>query len=415
MALIVVVGFGGGAVGAAYLYVLELLSERVGPEQWNGGGQIAVLVVTGVAVSLLVRLLGRTADVELLVGNIHVPGTTDPGANPSGRDSAGRLRALIPVSLLCIGAGGTLGPEAPLVTMTGTLASRVAHRSGLNTSDRRVLAITGMAAGFTVLFGAPLGAAVFALEIPHRRGLEYYEAIVPAVIGALCGFAVSTTFGGFGLEPLWNLPSTNMVDGVDLAWAVVAGVLGAAIGLSFTALVELLRRVTMRMPPSARPAVGGLAIGALALVSPYALTNGELQIISLGATDPLATTLLVAGVAKLVAAAVALVTGWRGGFIIPLFFTGYTLGWVVADWLAIDHTWMFVAATMVAANVAVTKTPIGSTLVVTEMSGLTLGPVTIIGALTSLVLTSPIGLIENQRRRFDVHEPMDTDTESRTP
>ena len=44
----------------------------------------------------------------------------------------------------------------------------------------RILTITGMAAGFTVLFGAPLGSAVFALEILHRRGLEYYEALMPA-------------------------------------------------------------------------------------------------------------------------------------------------------------------------------------------------------------------------------------------
>ncbi len=407
-----VIGFGGGALGAAYLFVLDVLTEHIGPEQWNSGGQIAVLVVTGLVVSLLVKLLGRTADVELLVGNIHVPGTTDRGTNPTGPDSGGRLRALIPVSLLCIGAGGTLGPEAPLVTMTGTLASRVALRAGLNTSDRRVLAITGMAAGFTVLFGAPLGAAVFALEIPHRRGLEYYEAIVPAVIGSLCGFAVSTTLGGFGLEPIWNFPHSNVIDGIDLAWAVLAGVLGAAIGLAFTGLVDVLHRVTMRIPASSRPAVGGLVLGVLTLVSPYALTNGEVQINTLGSTAPIAATLLVAGAMKLVAAAVALVTGWRGGFIIPLFFTGFTLGWVVADWLSVDHTWMFVAATMVAANVAVTKTPIGSTLVVTEMSGLTLGPVTIIGALTSLVLTSPIGLIENQRRRFDAYEPMGIEAES---
>lgn len=417
MALIVAIGFGGGAAGAAYLAVLDVLSELIGPEQWNGGGQIAVLVATGVVVSVLIARLGRTADVELLVGNIHVSGMTDHDAGPAGgspRNSDGRLRSLIPVSLLCIGAGGTLGAEAPLVTMTGTLATRIARRAGLNTSDRRVLAITGMAAGFTVLFGAPLGAAVFALEIPHRRGLEYYEAIVPAVIGALCGFAVSTTFGGFGLEPIWNLPSSDLIDGVDLAWAVVAGVLGAAIGLVFTVLVDLLHRVTMRVPPSVRPALGGLILGTLALVSPYALTNGEVQVITLGSTAPLAATLLVAGVVKLVAAAVALVTGWRGGFIIPLFFTGYTLGWVVADWLSIDHKWMFVAATMVAANVAVTKTPIGSTLVVTEMSGLTLGPVTIIGALTSLMLTSPIGLIENQRRRFDAYEPVDHESHSST-
>lgn len=413
VALIVGVGFGGGAAGAAYLWVLDIVSEHIGPGRWTGGGQIVALAVTGLAVSLLVKVLGRTADVELLVGNIHVSGTTDHDDRGDRPDADGRLRSLIPVSLLCISAGGTLGPEAPIVTMTGTLATRCARRAGVAAPDRRILAITGMAAGFSVLFGAPLGAAVFALEIPHRRGLEYYEALVPAAIGAACGFVVSTTFGGLGLEPIWNLPGSDLVSGVDLAWAVGAGVLGSLIGIVFTVMVDLLHRATAVIPASTRPVVGGVTLGLLALVSPYALTNGEFQIEALGGTAPIATTLLLAGASKLVAAAVALVTGWRGGFIIPLFFTGYTIGWVVADWLAIDHPWMFVAATMVAANVAVTKTPIGSTLVVTEMSGLALGPATIIAALTSLVLTSPIGLIENQRRRFDAYEHVDSDVEAR--
>ena len=418
VALIVAIGFGGGAAGAAYLWVLDVVSEHLGPHRWGSGSQIAVLALSGVVVSVLIKLLGRTADVELLVGNIHVSGMTDDELDPTGTnndDSDGRLRSLIPVSLLCIGAGGTLGPEAPLVTMTGTLATRAARRAGVDAPDRRVLAITGMAAGFSVLFGAPLGAAVFALEIPHRRGLEYYEALVPAVIGSVCGFAVSTALGGLGLEPIWNLPASDLVSGVDLLWAVGAGVLGAAIGVVFTVLVDLLHRIMTLIPASGRPVVGGVVLGALALLTPYALTNGELQILTLGTTAPVITTLLLAGAVKLAAAAVSLVTGWRGGFIIPLFFTGYTMGWVVADWLSIDHTWMFVAATMVAANVAVTKTPLGSTLVVTEMSGLTLGPATIIGALTSLVLTSPIGLIDNQRRRFDAYEPNRHDIDSNSP
>lgn len=418
--MIVAVGFGGGASGAAYLWVLQVLTDGIGPARWNAAGQIAVLAVTGVLVSLLVKVLGKTADVELLVGNIHVSGTTDNGnadepeavsdgaaGGADRHDSDGRLRSLIPVSLLCIGAGGTLGPEAPLVTMTGTLATRAATRAEMSASDRRVLAITGMAAGFSVLFGAPLGAAVFALEIPHRRGLEYYEALVPAVIGAVCGFAVSTAFGGIGLEPVWALPGSDVLTSTDLFWAVGAGVLGALIGVVFTVLVDLLHRVVPKIQPSVRPVVGGVVLGGLALLSPYALTNGKIQIEDLGTVAPVAATLALAGAVKLVAAAVALVTGWRGGFIIPLFFSGYTLGWVVADWLSIDHPWMFVAATMVAANVAVTKTPLGSTLVITEMSGLALGPVTLIGALTSLVLTSPIGLIDNQRRRFDAYEPSD--------
>ncbi len=407
--LVAAVGLGGGAIGATYLRVLSVTTDALGPDRWSDTAHVVVLACVGLSITVLVRALGRPADVELLVGNIHVPGMTDDDPNEDGpggegeQEPHGRLRSLIPVSLLSVGAGGTLGPEAPLVTTTGTAATRLAHRFGVAPRDVRILAITGMAAAFSVLFGAPLGAAIFALEIPHRRGLEYYEALIPAMIGALCGYAISTAFGGHGLEPIWNLPIVDRLDGVDLAWAVVAGVLGAAIGVAFTLVVAGLRHLAAVVPGGARPVVGGVVLGLLGIVSPYALTNGEFQIEVLVESRPALALLVLAGVCKLAGAAVALVTGWRGGFIIPLFFSGFVLGWAVAQWLPIEHPWVFVAGTMVAANVGVTKTPIGSTLVVTEMAGFTVLPTTLISSLACLALTSPVGLLENQRQRFDAY------------
>jgi H+/Cl- antiporter ClcA len=262
VALIVAVGLSGGAIGAAYLRTLEFVTDVLGPWEWDDGVHVAVLAIVGVLITVLVRVLGRPADVELLVGNIHVQGMTDETGSNDGpphhtTGSDGRLRSLIPISLLSVGTGGTLGPEAPLVTTTGTLATRIAHRARLEPHDVRTLAITGMAAGFSVLFGAPLGAAIFALEIPHRRGLEYYEALVPAAIGALCGYAVSTAFGGLGLEPIWDLPVVDRIEGVDLAWAVLAGVLGAAIGVVFTLVVKVLHRLADLLPAAPRPMIGG--------------------------------------------------------------------------------------------------------------------------------------------------------------
>jgi H+/Cl- antiporter ClcA len=402
--LVALVGLGGGAIGAAYLRVLRSVTNVLGPDHWSAVAHIAVLAGIGASITLLVRALGRPADVELLVGNIHVPGMTD--GDGSGRPE-GRLRSLVPVSLLSVGAGGTLGPEAPLVTTTGTIATRLGHRCALAPRDVRILAITGMAAGFSVLFGAPLGAAIFALEIPHRRGLEYYEALIPAMIGALCGYAISTAVGGLGLEPIWILPLVERIDSVDLAWAVVAGVLGAAIGVAFTVVVDVLHRVTAIVPGVIRPVIGGVALGLLGLASPYALTNGEFQIETLVDARPAIGALVLGGVCKLAGAAVALVTGWRGGFIIPLFFCGFVFGWATTQWLPIEHPWVFIAGTMVAANVGVTKTPVGSTLVVTEMAGFTVLPTTLISSLTSLALTSPVGLLQNQRQRFDAYSGPD--------
>jgi H+/Cl- antiporter ClcA len=352
------------------------------------------LVVVGVCVTLLVAVLGRPADVELLVDNIHVPGGTSA--------SSARLRSLLPISLLCIGAGGTLGPEAPVVTTTGSVAHRLAQWAQLDHDDMRVVTMAGMAAGFAVLFGAPFGAALFALEIPHRRGLEYHEAVIPAAIGASIGFAISVMVGGHGLEPIWSLPSVTELALVDLGYGVVAGVVGATIAVVFTKLTRVLTFLVHYLGPAWRPATGGLLLGLLAIVTPYALTNGEWQVASLTGAVTVGA-LVIAAMGKLVGAAVAVACGWRGGFIIPLFFVGFCVGRAIADQLPGATEWAFVLSVMAAANVGVTKTPLGSTLVVTEMSGMTVLPATLLASLTALVLTSPLGVIGAQRRRVDAY------------
>ena len=391
---IVAAGAIGGAVGAAYLAALDATEHAIGPGVWPPMVRVFALGAIGVAVAMLVKLLGRPADVELLVDNIHVPnGLTG---------SSARLRSLLPISLLCIGGGGTLGPEAPLVTTTGTLAHRQATRLGLGLGDVRIVTITGMAAGFAVLFGAPLGGALFALEIPHRRGIGYAEAGIPACIGAVIGYASSTAAGRLGLAPIWELPMVDRIDWIDLPWSVVAGLLGAAIAVTFTLATKSLALLVDFVPPGLRPVFGGVALGVVALYSSYALTNGEFQI-DMIASVVTVSTLAIAAVAKLAGAAICVATGWRGGFIIPLFFIGFCVGRIVALHLPGASVWPFVLGVMIAANVGVTKTPLGSTVVITEMSGSALLPSALIAALVSLIVTSPVGLIETQRDHVNAY------------
>jgi H+/Cl- antiporter ClcA len=390
--LVFISGALGGAVGAAYLAVLTAVQRLLFPQHWSLGAHLVIMVVVGVLVALLVRVLGAPSDVELLVDNIHVAG---------GPDDIRSLRSLIPISLLCVGVGGPLGPEAPLVTTTGSLSSWLGLRAGFERDQLRILSITGMAAGFTVLFAAPLGSAVFALEILHRRGLEYYEALLPAAAGSLCGYAVLTMATGAGLAPIWHLPSPPRLEPADLGYAIVAGVMGTLIGLAFTYLTVALRWLARFTPAGGRPVIGAVVLSMLAFASPYALTNGELQIDHLTVTNVAVGTLLLGAAAKLIASAVAMATGWRGGFIIPLFFIGFSVGRATEGHLPGGNSWVFAAGLMVAANVAVTKTPIGSTLVVTEMAGMVLLPTALIASLVSLVLSSPIELIETQQQRFD--------------
>lgn len=393
LTMVVVTGLLGGVIGAAYLGLLKVVEHGLGPERWSLSAHLIVLAAVGVVVAALTHWLGNPAEVELLVDNIHVLG---------GAEEARSLRSLIPVSLLCIGAGGALGPEAPLVTTTGTVGSLVGSWAKLDRDDLRVVSIAGMAAGFTVLFGAPLGSAVFALEILHRRGLEYYEALLPAAIGALCGYAVYAGATGLGLEPVFQFPTTGPLQLADLGWGAAAGVAGAAVAYAFTYLCIGLRRVVDVVPPWSRPVLGGVLLGCFAFATPYALTNGEVQIEDLTTAKVAALTLLGAAAMKLVASAVTVVTGWKGGFIIPLFFIGFCLARAAAPYLPASDEWILAAALMTACNVGVTKTPIGSTLVVTEMAGMAVLPSTLLAAVVSLTLTSGVGLIDSQRQRFDV-------------
>ncbi|UDY37309.1 chloride channel protein [Dermatobacter hominis] len=387
---VIAVGVAGGLLGAAYVGALHLLQRVLGPEHHSGAVQLAILTAVGGAVALITHLGGETGNVELLVDNIHVLG---------GAEDVTALRSLIPASLLCVSAGAGMGPEAPLVQSTGTIGTVVGTGLGRTRADVRILTITGMAAGFTVLFGAPLGSAIFALEILHRRGLQYYEALLPAVVGSLCGYAVYLGLSGLGVEPVWRFPTVGTLHVGDLAVAVVIGALGAAGAALFAATTRALRWTVARVPVAGRYVLGGVVLGLLGWWSPYALTFGEGQLGELLDARLAGGALAVAVVAKLLGTTVTLAAGWKGGFIIPLFFMGAAAGQLAHQAVPAVNPSVLMACAMVALCVGVTKTPIGTTLVVTEMAGLPLLPVLLVAAVAAMLTSPGVTLIETQRER----------------
>jgi len=389
------VGGGGGLVGFTYLAALHGLEHVVGPSVGAPWRHLAVMVGVGTAVGLLARYLGSPGDIELLFDNVHLL--------ENGRAEVRQLRSLLPISLLCIASGGGAGPEAPLVQTTGTAAQWLAERLRVSGIDRRMLTIAGMAAAFTVLFGAPIGAALFALEILHRKGLQYHEALLPAVVASLIGYGVYVAASGLGLTPVWNLSLDAEPVPRDLLWALGAGIFGAGVSLAFTTSVELARRAIRPVPELCRPALGGLVLGSLALLSPYALTYGKYQINPLLSTAGApATFFALAALAKFAGTTATVASGWRGGFIIPLFFIGAALGHAAHALVPSVNEAVMACALMAAINTGVTKTPLGSTLVVSKMVGLALVPSTAVAAVVALLLTHRSGLLSSQRERIEL-------------
>lgn len=385
------VGLVGGAVGAAYVEVMRTLGNLLGPTHWARPAHLLLLGAVGAAIGLLTLVLGNPGDVELLVDNIHVQG---------GPRDLRQLPSLIPISLLGIAAGSAIGPEAPLTQTTGSLGSWIGRRARATVAESRALAITGMAAGFTVLFGAPLGSAIFALEILHRRGTQYYEALLPAAAGSCIGYAVYVVVTHLGLTPIWRFPVVPSLKPVDLAVGLLAGVAGAGVAFTFTSLTAGFRRVFGWLPVGLRPVAGGLFLGGLAWLSPYALTFGEGQIQTIADGRLLVSTLLVAALAKILASSSITSAGWRGGVIIPLFFIGAAVGAAGAPALHVAPA-IAILAMMVATNVGVTKTPFGSCLIVVEMAGTRMIPPVLVASLISLLLTSRL---PHARRPEDVRD-----------
>lgn len=393
--LVIAVGIASGLAGGAYVEALRGLTRLLGPQNWARGTHLVLFGAIGAAIGAMTLLIGNPGDVELLVDNIHIQG---------GAQDLRQLPSLIPISLLGIATGSAIGPEAPLVQTTGSLGSWIARLGKVSVVEARSLTITGMAAGFTVLFGTPLGSAIFALEILHRRGLQYYEALVPAALGSLSGYAVYVVTTHLGLTPIWHFANVGKLKASDLGIGALAGVGGAAIAYAFTYLTTWLRRGFRRLPVALRPVFGGLALGALAWMSPYALTFGEGQIQNLVTSKLLVSTLLVAGAAKLLGSSTIVSAGWRGGFIIPLFFMGAALGKAGAMVLHVDPT-VAMLSMMVAANVGVTKTPFGSALIVVEMAGVRMFPPVLAASLIAFFLTSHVSMIQTQRAREGAFAP----------
>ena len=401
------VGLVGGALAAAYYYVLQgalfvvwdVLAEAVG-RAW------VLTALGGVLVGLSLKLLGVPGEIAAVVDNIHMR---------RGRIDVRQTPSMIVASLLSISFGGSAGPEAPLVQIIGSLGSWLGDRLRLYGHLVRTLTFCGMAAALGAFFGAPLGGALFALEIPHRRGMEYYEALIPSLIAAFLSFGVFRLLvPSHGvLYPFGSVPEATL-------WTVflggALGVLGAGLGLGFIGVFRASGRLLHRFERHTvlLATAGGLALGLLASAFPRELPTtilfwGEFQtrdlLLGEGALverfgSAAVGLLLLLALGKAVAIALTLHTGFRGGFIFPLFFIGAAAGMALS--LASAGAVPLAVGTlclMAALNVAVTRTPISTTVILTTLSGTSMIPVIGAASLVSFLLTTPVPLIRTQRPR----------------
>lgn len=394
-------GLGVGALAMAFLLGLRAVTDALWPEESSYGSgffegewwMVAVLAVAGLVVGVSRRFLGTPMSVnmfaELEEGRVdyrHVPGVLVTGF----------------VSLV---SGASLGPEAPLATLGGGLGTLAAERSG---RDARVESFAGISAAFGGLLGLPLFGTLLALELEHPHRIDYYRLILPGLIASAVGTGVffaatdSSFLGLYDLGPVafrwWHI-----------AVAVPLGVLGAGLAVLCALMFAVLRRIVT--PLAGRtvllPVMGGAVMGLLAVAFPLTLFSGEHELeVALHEAEQLGGWLLLAiALAKLLAVATALSTGFVGGPIFPMLFAGGTMGLAVHAAFPAVPVAIAVSCVMAATPAAFANVPISMLVIVLVLVG---GGVVAVPAAVAVVvafsLTYGLGLFPPKpRARQEVH------------
>jgi chloride channel protein, CIC family len=226
------------------------------------------------------------------------------------------------------GFGASVGLEAAYTQMGSGLASWFGILFRLRRSDMRMLVACGSAGAISGAFGAPLTGAFYAFEL--ILGTYAPFGLAPVGAAAVSGILVAKAFGASG-SFMNQMAMTSALTRTDFALLLLLGVICALFG------VRIMRAVTevegfcarLPMPRALIPAIGGLIVGLLALITPHVLSSGhgalfELFDWPLAPSDVVLITLFL----KAAASVISLGTGFRGGLFFASLFLGGMLGQV---------------------------------------------------------------------------------------
>ena len=218
------------------------------------------------------------------------------------------------------GVGASVGLEAGYTQLASGLAASLGRGFHLRRADQRIMVGCGAAAAIAGAFGAPLAGAFYAFELVI--GGYTPASLTPVGVAAVAGYFVTHGFAalslGIGVGPVGD------IRGRDLAIAALLGILAALFGIVImrgVALCETLLSKTGLWPPL-RPALGGLAVGLLALLTPQVMSSGHGALHFAGIVSMPLTFIAAVFVLKAIASVISLGSGFRGG----LFFATLLLG-----------------------------------------------------------------------------------------
>ena len=314
--LAVLVGGSSGLVGSLFHVGVGAVTDLRAAHPWL----LCCLPLAGVLIVWIYRTahldgVGTNAVIEAVHEGKSIPWLLLPGI------FIGTI-----LTHLC---GGSAGREGAALQMGGDIGRHVADLLHLDDKDHRLATLCGMSAFFTALFGTPLTATVFALEV-ISVGVLYYAGFVPCILASLVAYGVSRLFG---IAPTHFNLQVPQLEPLLLIKVALLGVLAALVSILLCETLHRTEHLAEKIGnPYLRVIAGGVAIIALTLLLGTTEYNGAGMDVITRAVEQ-GSGEAAAFLWKLLFTAITIACGYKGGEVVPTFFVGATFGCFAAPLL----------------------------------------------------------------------------------
>ena len=391
LVMAVLLGIGVGAYACAFAMLINFLTGVRTANPWL----LYLLPIGGLAI----------------VGFYHLLKADDPKGTNRVLESISSEDETLPIKmtpLITVGTalthlfGGSAGREGAALQIGGSIGATFARALKLGKTEVMIMTMCGMSAAFSAMFGTPLTATIFAMEVVSI-GILHYSAIVPCAISALVAGLMGRLIG-YTPEtyPHVAFPSFTIVNGLS---ALALGILCAALSVVFCIVLHKTEHYFKKFLKNQylRTVVGGaLVIGITLLIGTrdYNGAGGPLIELALNGNAHWYSFLL-----KMILTAITLGACYKGGEIIPTIFVGATFGCVVAPLLGLP------AATGAALGICglfcgVTNCPLASIALCFELFGISGLPLFLIVAAVSFRLSGNYSLYTGQQIVYSKSRPL---------
>ena len=343
----------GGGIGTAFRYTINYVTDLRTDTPWL----YCLLPLGGLVIAFLYRVtkLSGHADTNLIINSVR----TD-----------GKLPVLLaPVIFVSTAIthlfGGSAGREGAALQLGGTIGSFIGRIFRFDERDMHMAIMCGMSGLFSALFGTPVTAAIFAMEV-ISVGIMYYSSFVPCMVSALTAVWITELFG---LEPVGfvikNMPSLEIT---NVLLTAVIGVGCAIVSILFCLALEWTHKLAAKFLKNEylRLTAGGTVIVIMTFFIGTRYSGAGTDVIdqALGGGDVLPYDFIL----KIIFTAITIGFGYKGGEIVPTIFIGATFGSLVGNMIGLPPAFS-AAVGMIALFCAVVNCPIASIILSVEMFG----------------------------------------------